>query len=694
MSDVDSYDVDEGQNSRMRRSATDSLPEGIRETLESHAKGQSLSPDIVRVIERSLESQETAKTDSEQDDIDLNFLQVANALRRSNYRLVPVQASAVEAVLNKQDAEIIRVETEILRLQLKINESVVALKHLAAQRLQKETKAKYYQSWNSSSRLLPLDVLVRIFEYTLGSPFTRSRTILRSGTISPMKLSHVCSSWRAATFACPSFWNHLHLDMHEKTQGAINEDAITNHIELWFQRSNPAFPLSLSICLSHWFTSSIAEDAVRGIFLYASRVTKIYLANENDRMSAFASFLELPPGTFPVLETLILVDMIGVESEYFNPIVTVFDSSPCLRKVVLNTKQILIGPEPFLSLPWGQFTHLEITSAMTVQDFATILFQFSPQLESVVFSNVDLAAQYDFEELGVFLPPAPVAFENMRNFQVCLSRMSYAPHDIEPLIELIRLPVVRDLGLYRNRSLRDTYVHPFPRMHILVPPIVAPLRSISLFYVDIMIEELIGLLGGCPLLEEVALCSDIRPRALLRALRNIHRRRDATDASSTQQSRDLPLRNLTKFIFGVDAPLAEHMHRVLRSGEENSDGGNVEEGNKDSKSHVDIIAHAFGSLLASWVEAKTPLSQASLYFREVEPPRNDDYYYEDLHYAPAYEGVKETIKHCLDFDAANIVVDVQLFPSTGRLLDVFYEKMGSLEFKLSKTLLDSNALLY
>ncbi|KAG6888322.1 hypothetical protein C0995_009189 [Termitomyces sp. Mi166 len=572
---------------RFRKIATDVLSGAYQLELESQldALGPTLSEDVADAAKeldhdgQVASLQDTRKQESSRE----AHSNIVEDLKRSNFPPTPGQALLLKSDLETRNSELLSIDHDILRLQLKINESLAAMHTLLRVRLEKQKEATYRQSWLSSARLLPADVLIRILKFAK-SNLVGSRT-------SVLQLSHVCSSWRHAALTCRSLWNDIALNLWSPTD---EQATFSSLLSFWFGRANhQSLPLSLDVLIETEIDAEVGEDFFRGVNPFVSRLGNIEITirrslwrNNLNTLTNLGPFLGCSGGSLSQLSHLCLIDDTDPEGEAERdlPFITVFDQSPFLHTVVLHLTPPMFRNNDHLHFPWSQLTCLTIGGHISVRGFANIFFQCR-RLCTVVFYYLDLEARND-DVWMTSIPQAPVTFPDLKEFRLRLSKSSRHPLIIRDILSKIRLPMVQVItfigGTYHFRDHADVDI-PLSDILSLSLDKHLSLRRLALMNVVIDLQDLLSLLNAVPMLEDLSLCTPLSPQPLLEAL---------TRNENLVAEHQIPsLSNLVSFLFTFHA-LKVH---------ENPD--------------VDLVANAFGSLVASWITDPTrrgSLSEASL----------------------------------------------------------------------------------
>ncbi|KAG6835206.1 hypothetical protein H0H93_003922, partial [Arthromyces matolae] len=437
--------------------------------------------ELVRAAERGLAAMgDYQKRDVAQDSCDDSTPSI-DILARSNHRLREQQTENFKKKIAEKNKELLRLDYEILRLQLELNKGASAIRSLVKTRLEMQKEVDANHVWISSARLLPVDVIILIIEYAIArGPYRYS---------SPKELSQVCSSWRKAALTCTSLWNELEIYSMPFDCYRVNKvhryPSVKSHINTWFSRSTPTASLSFYINLIFdEVDSHFGKSLTEGILPFADRVSKIEITFngshardvwESRGLELLAPFLTLPPGTFPRLNELKFLDYVSRQflhrpAEEIIPKITVFDQSP-LRHFTLR-------PQYWLKVD----AHPMDTVVVPVGE--------------------------------------PITFSSLTDWK--LNICTYPQREImEDVLSKIRLPGVETLALVAD-TLDRTSALPFDALFPFLSDIdfvYPPLRRLVLSHWDIAPIQLMDLLISCSLLEELSLyLPSIEPQLIMETL--------------------------------------------------------------------------------------------------------------------------------------------------------------------------------
>ncbi|KAJ7438941.1 hypothetical protein B0H11DRAFT_2293632 [Mycena galericulata] len=203
-------------------------------------------------------------------------------------------------------------------------------------------------------KILPVDLLREIFIHCVGANNSSdSHSDLNSLWSSlppcPQVICHVCSLWRSVALDTRELWTGIKF-----TVSRFNIGRVLNAFDFWVSRSGD-YTLSLSI------DAQIDDSRIDQLIAqYSRRCHSLVLSS----YPAVKSFLELPPGSINILESLTLKHyqnhMATTLTEY-----TVFDGAPCIRSVSIYGYPGYKDLQS-LGIPWHQITHLDLDSSFRV----------------------------------------------------------------------------------------------------------------------------------------------------------------------------------------------------------------------------------------------------------------------------------------------------------------------------------------
>ncbi|KAJ7137792.1 hypothetical protein C8R44DRAFT_975775 [Mycena epipterygia] len=208
---------------------------------------------------------------------------------------------------------------------------------------------------------LPTELLVEIFKFAVHTPlFYNNTSLYRHNPSASMFngpahiafrkvlcLSQVSPYWRQIVNSTPQLWAEGVVDVHWSDKELTEKRQ--DRLKTLLARSAPS-PLSISIQSSNTTrANSISTSIARIILPTAHRWRNLHI-----NLDFFPNFNNLPPGTFNALERLTIEDFDGQLA------LTVFQSSPRLRNLILGTMYGMELDIHLLPMPWSQLTELTI----------------------------------------------------------------------------------------------------------------------------------------------------------------------------------------------------------------------------------------------------------------------------------------------------------------------------------------------
>ncbi|KAJ7455679.1 hypothetical protein B0H11DRAFT_2244463 [Mycena galericulata] len=167
-------------------------------------------------------------------------------------------------------------------------------------------------------------------------------------------LSSVCSNWRSVALATHELWNDVDVTFtRENTTRRLK--ALD---DIWFPRSGD-YPLTLRFSLSEE-DSRITERLIR----YAHRCRFLSI----DGLHCLGTFLNLPAGSFPTLETLHLI--YNPDYPPLSVPIRLFEGAPCLRRFIFCGSYRDLD---HFGIPWPQLTQIDLNYRVSIQERHYIL---------------------------------------------------------------------------------------------------------------------------------------------------------------------------------------------------------------------------------------------------------------------------------------------------------------------------------
>lgn len=403
----------------------------------------------------------------------------------SNQRLSGLHRDALSTGLAQQEIGIRARYLEIDRVQAKINGMMGEMKGLNDSLLKQEAVADSYRAMLAPIRLLPPELLMRIFGFVLPDKVSPRRCS------SPLGLTHVCSIWRSAALASYGLWNNLHLNLECDEPSS---EILSSLIPSWFGRAHPASPLSFS--LRNIQDLDDVTSLRKGITPFLDRLSE--LRSEGGTFEDVEDVFDISNTPLTQLETLVLGSP-HEDPEYGS---TMTIHAPRLHTATLNIASIILADPHTFIFPWSQLTTLHLPGEITVYAFSRIIFQCKLLQEaSFNISFVPDPSMGDpFED--PIIPQQPITFPNLSNFKVDLVGRVVS-QGLGTVLGMICLPALQTLHYaggvhlcifaFNEPLFRRTMQH------------IGGLRNLTLTRISIELPDLIALLCACPLLEYLSL---------------------------------------------------------------------------------------------------------------------------------------------------------------------------------------------
>ncbi|RDB22463.1 hypothetical protein Hypma_010272 [Hypsizygus marmoreus] len=367
------------------------------------------------------------------------------------------------------------IDQEIVRLQLRMNGLFREMQGLKDIRLRKQKEADCFKAFLSPVRLIPSEILARIFSYCCSGEF---RPRLDS---SPLRLGHVCSLWRNAAVNSPGLWDTLLMNFFKWSDLSSNPRRLRGLLSFWFTNASiRSLTLALSADRYYQGPQVILEE----LRPFSARISTLRL--ETGEIRSLAPFLHLPGGHIPSLATLSLyANGAGTGTP-----ITVFDSAQCLQAVLLAIDPVIIGDTSHFIFPWSQLTRLDIRRRLPLGVWYNIFLQCVHLHDGAFF----LAWDVDFNPGTGH--PVPVIYERLLRLKI-----EKGPAQDVSLFENLSLPALQFLDYAGEMTDDDA----FPMTTHVLPHISSStIRFLILAQVEVDVVDFINFLLGCSLLERHA----------------------------------------------------------------------------------------------------------------------------------------------------------------------------------------------
>ncbi|RDB14962.1 hypothetical protein Hypma_016180 [Hypsizygus marmoreus] len=257
---------------------------------------------------------------------ELHALQIVQSMRRASYEsshpssISQSQLSSVVDYLDCVPALPSDTQAGILQTVITSNEKEVI--QLRARIHELEAETKHYRSFFSPIRVLPNELLLKIFRLLVPKKLRAPHTLS-----APLVLCHVCASWRTLVLGAPVFWTKLEFPMQLK----FFEDDFSKHrlhaeketcrhkalLDFWFSNA-ASCPLTFVLYTTartdpsmgypyysrDWDFSPIWDSSLSAIAKHSHRFQRLVL--ELNNISVFRRFLLRSDLAFPLLKELVI----------------------------------------------------------------------------------------------------------------------------------------------------------------------------------------------------------------------------------------------------------------------------------------------------------------------------------------------------------------------------------------------------
>ncbi|KAJ6590410.1 hypothetical protein DFH09DRAFT_1074048 [Mycena vulgaris] len=284
---------------------------------------------------------------------------------------------------------------------------------------------------------VPFEILAKIF--------IASRDIIledrRPSMAALLRVSQVCARWRDIAHFIAALWTHLFLNFHSKRRYT----RVQKLVQSWIARSGTqALAVHVYSCYPRPH-----NPVIDFVLAHASRIRELSLRLPT---AHFRPFLQAPPGTFPVLETVSMTvipksetmydaswgesrdEFFGIDTGFAGEFdrgilwadmghITVLQNTPSLRRLAIESSFTNLDSRT-LPLAWGELTEIDFSFVtISVFDCAFMLpmctglvrLTFStdssngpcmPQIPPVTIPNLQAVDWQGFhvDDLSIFSP--------------------------------------------------------------------------------------------------------------------------------------------------------------------------------------------------------------------------------------------------------------------------------------------------
>ncbi|KAJ3574982.1 hypothetical protein NP233_g1401 [Leucocoprinus birnbaumii] len=241
-----------------------------------------------------------------------------------------------------------------------INQLQAHLTSLVEQHRDSQIKVQQYRAALSSARVLPPELVRRIFIHCVEEP---PITWPPSPGRLPLSLAQICSGWREVALSTPELWSNINF----RANSLRGIEKFKELAELWLSRCRIA---SASVafttnCHPERFSNPLGDVIARNSSSIG--VLELHLPT-----TLFNAFSDYPPEAFPRLRTLRLHGLpiyIPMEGGYrlWNSDFSPFQFAPHLTDVVISIPKTRLNLEA-LNLPWSRLSSLHLAESVISPD--------------------------------------------------------------------------------------------------------------------------------------------------------------------------------------------------------------------------------------------------------------------------------------------------------------------------------------
>ncbi|KAG5635420.1 hypothetical protein H0H81_011325 [Sphagnurus paluster] len=417
---------------------------------------------------------------------------IMNTLSRNNQRPSPHQSQTISAFISNRGADLARTQVDICLVQLKVNQLLTEMKDLQSKTIQIKEEIQKCKPYLTTVRLLPPEILIKIFLHSIISGlewgFPRRRSY------PPLSVSQVCSSWRQASLMCPQLWSMTAISFHKYRY--IIPGRAGRAIELinqWYSRAKGC-PLAFSLYYDAFANSDGKDltDVTYALLPFSQRIYSLrFKVDKWDRVATFLLQCSAPMLALEKLE----ISTIYQTSEHLS--VRLFRDAPALRDVTLGISSSVVAMPPDFEFPWAQLTRL-VLEEITDSAFYHIFTQCRSLVRASFRVNLDRGSQLSFPgEL-----PDRFVFQNLEAL-----RLQFCEYERGSSITMnaVSFPVMKNFELSAMESSFLNSIHTIATLlNTHSPTSAALLTCLVLTNVEVDHYHFATMLGACLALEKLA----------------------------------------------------------------------------------------------------------------------------------------------------------------------------------------------
>ncbi|KXN84812.1 hypothetical protein AN958_12106 [Leucoagaricus sp. SymC.cos] len=341
-------------------------------------------------------------------------------LLSSNVPPTPEQATSLMELVQQEEYVSSKLLEDIARLQTQLDA-------LVEQSCGSRMKAQQYRTVLSTARVLPAEIVRRIFIHCAeDSPvplFPKARG-------HPLSLAQICSGWRKVALSTSELWNTINFEANSST----GVDKFIKLAREWFSRCHTG---SVSLAFATRCRSPNVSELLSDIITKnSSKIGRLELHLPTPFLTAFEKY---PPDAFPLLRNLELHreenftagdQGYRLDSRAFTP----FQSAPNLTGVFISLPFTDVTPED-INLPWSQLSSLNLGATMIQPDEILRVFAFCSKLNSCtvfLFNGQDWSGRITLPHLTTL-------------------SLRIAPCELSEFLHCITVPALQTLDVYLFR---------------------------------------------------------------------------------------------------------------------------------------------------------------------------------------------------------------------------------------------------
>ncbi|KAF5376985.1 hypothetical protein D9615_007340 [Tricholomella constricta] len=438
--------------------------------------------------------------------------QVVNAYSRTNLRPTSTETVVLDSIIRNAVDKISHNDRKRFSLQLKVNAMLHELQYLSKEGTQMRQERDNLVAIRSSARLLPAEILVRIFSYLgVDGNFHLPEVSML------LNICRVCSAWRNACVGCPELWTAISINIPGNDTDLLEVQSARRLFALWFDCAR-YLPIRVSLKV---FKTNLdpSKELLREILPFVHRISELQIRLE--RPHGLDSLSPLPRGSLTMLERLSLSFPRGHHNRPYSVAYPIkfFDAAPLLRAVSLDLDSILLSNPARFACPWSQLTYLDIKQGLLPAAWDYI-FRQCLNLQSGAFHLIIATFRHPFFQLG----PTRVTYQTLTALTLNIS--PYIREEPPMPYLCFDFPALQDLCLTAD----DTYLDAMESddldgsadISTILPCLTASsIRRLVLVRVSVEINNLVKLFATCTALEELSLeLPEFTPQELFKALKS------------------------------------------------------------------------------------------------------------------------------------------------------------------------------